>query len=371
MIRVTLEGVRKAFGSAIAVRDLDLDIEPGSFFAIVGPSGCGKTTTMRMIAGLERPDTGRIRIGDTIAFDGASLTHVGPARRDVGLMFQSYALWPHMTVFDNVSFGARVRGEDRRSMTRRVGEVLDRLQIAELVRRFPNELSGGQQQRVALARELVTGASVLLMDEPLSNLDARLRMDMRAELKRLHAETGKTIIYVTHDQFEALTLSTSMAVMHAGEVQQIGTPHEIYHRPVNAFVSEFIGLNPTNFLDAALTGHTLQIGDRPFELDSAAWDTGTTHVRPVLVGIRPENVHVETGGATNGAFPGTVEAAFQAGPNTYVQVSVTLHDRQQRLTAQTFQSSRPPPTPGSAVGVHIDVETMFVFDAQTKRSLRR
>ncbi len=367
MKAVRLEHVQKSFGTTVAVQDLCLKIEAGSFFAIVGPSGCGKTTTMRMIAGLEHPDGGRIQVGANVVFSDQTGEFVGPSQRDVGLMFQSYALWPHMNVYDNVSFGARVRREGRGEVRRRVVEVLERLKIANLIDRYPNELSGGQQQRVALARELVTGASVLLMDEPLSNLDARLRMDMRAELKRLHTETGKTIIYVTHDQFEALTLSSHLVVMHQGAVQQLGTPEQIYRAPANAFVSEFIGLNPINFLDARLRNGTLTIGGTTIPAPTAIGANGTA--RDVVIGIRPEYVSVVPEDGMADGVRARVESVFQAGPNTFVHLEVQEFGRDARLLAQSFGDGGPVATPGSEVRLLLDRDNVFVFDRETRHAL--
>lgn len=228
---VKLENITKRFGQTVAVNDVSLEIKGGDFFCLLGPSGCGKTTLLRMIAGLEKPDEGRIWIGDDLVYDSSDRTFIPPGSRRIGLVFQSYALWPHMTVEQNILFGLQVRKIPHDVQKRRLNEVNSLLQINGLERRYPNELSGGQQQRVALARELVTGADVLLMDEPLSNLDAQLRIDMRAELKRLHSDTEVTIIYVTHDQVEALSLSSMVSVLRNGVVHQCAPPDDIYNLP--------------------------------------------------------------------------------------------------------------------------------------------
>jgi len=252
MISLTLSNISKRFGEVVAVDDLNLDVEPGSFLTLLGPSGCGKTTVLRCIAGLEEPDEGEIRIGDRIVFSRAEGLLVPPGKRGLGLVFQSYALWPHMTVFQNVAFGLELQKLDKNEIAHRVQESLADLQMAGMEERYPHEMSGGQQQRVAVARMLAARPDVFLMDEPLSNLDARLRMDMRVELKRLHRASGATTIYVTHDQLEALTMSTQIAVMCRGQLFQVGTPDEIYRQPANLFVADFIGSPKINLLEATV-----------------------------------------------------------------------------------------------------------------------
>ena len=274
MSRIVLDHVTKRFGNTVAVDNLSLEIDSGSFFSLLGPSGCGKTTTMRLIAGLETADEGRIWIGEQLVFDSTDHANVAPGGRGIGMVFQNYALWPHMTVKENVLFGLKVRRIKDREQAQRLERVLKRLQIAELIDRYPSELSGGQQQRIALARELVTGARVLLMDEPLSNLDAKLRIDMRVELKELHEETGGTIIYVTHDQIEALTLSTRMALMKSGLMQQNDTPDRVFAYPQNLFVAQFMGQDPINLIEAQVSGKKLSLAGfelpRPDRLDKLA-----------------------------------------------------------------------------------------------------
>ena len=251
MASVTLRGLAKRYGAAVAVDGVDLAIDQGEMVALVGPSGCGKTTVLRMIAGLIEPDAGQVLIG------GQNVTRAPVHQRNLGLVFQSYALFPHMSVFENVAFGLRRRGVREPELGRRVGAALELVRLDHLAARFPKQLSGGQQQRVALARSVVTEPRVLLLDEPLSNLDASLRDDMRVELRRLQQRLGITTVFVTHDQQEALTLADRMAVMRAGRIVQLGAPQEVYERPATSFVAGFVGrsnLFPVEVLSEGLRG---------------------------------------------------------------------------------------------------------------------
>ncbi len=290
MRRVELRHVTKRFGKVVAVNDFSLVVEPGTFLTILGPSGCGKTTVLRMIAGLEEPDAGDILFDDRLVFSHQQGVFVPPAQRGVGMVFQSYALWPHMTVRQNVAFGLELARRSRQEIANRVTQTLAEMQMAGLEDRYPQEMSGGQQQRVALARMLACQPNIFLMDEPLSNLDARLRMDMRSELKRLHRNTGATTIYVTHDQLEALTMSTHVAVMKDGVLQQLDTPEAVYRRPATLFVADFIGSPKTNLLPATVRHHdgrtVLDFGT--FEIAYPA----LLSVERVVVGIRPESIGV-------------------------------------------------------------------------------
>lgn len=371
MSRVDLDHVVKRFGDALAVADLSLAIADGEFFSLVGPSGCGKTTTMRMIAGLEMPSAGRIAIDERPVFDSDRGVVLPPARRGVGMVFQSYALWPHMTVFENVAFGLRVRKVPQADMRARVAEVLERLRIGALALRYPSELSGGQQQRVALARELVAGARLLLMDEPLSNLDARLRMDMRAELKRLHRETGITIVYVTHDQMEALTLSTRMAVLRDGVVQQIGTPRQIYDRPSNLFVAEFLSLSQMSVLDGRIEAGAIRLGAHLLPLDVAgAASSSLEDGRLVQLGLRPEHLELRLDGAGGHALPARVEVSFVAGPNTITHVRLVDADGTgASLVVQ--EPVRRELEPDQPVAVVMAKDSLFLFDPASGERLGR
>jgi iron(III) transport system ATP-binding protein len=240
MVSVHLEKISKLFGSVRAVDNVSLDVREGELFFLLGPSGCGKTTCLRMVAGFYEPDEGQLRFGAKV------MNRVPPHLRNTGMVFQNYALWPHMTVFENVEYGLTLRGFSAEERRKKVMNALEIVQMTEHAQKSPNQLSGGQQQRIALARALVIEPDVLLLDEPLSNLDAKLRLEMRQEIKRIHAETHITTIYVTHDQKEALSIADRLAVMNAGRVEQVGTPREVYRRPVNRFVAEFIG--ETNFI---------------------------------------------------------------------------------------------------------------------------
>jgi len=286
VVAVRLEGITKSFGDVVAVRNVSLEIPEGQLFFILGPSGCGKTTMLRTVAGFEAPDSGRVY------FDGRDVTGTPPHRRNTGMVFQNYALWPHMTVFENVAYGLRVRGLDRSSVAARVAQALDMVRMPGEARRFPNQLSGGQQQRVALARALVIRPACLLLDEPLSNLDAKLRLEMRAEIRRIHAESRVTAIYVTHDQKEALSMAERLAVVSAGAIVQVGAPDEVYRTPADDFVAGFVG--ETNFLKGVV---------RAVGAASAAVDTGVGVItgvvqaerpvaagEPCVVSVRPEDI---------------------------------------------------------------------------------
>ncbi len=330
MSGVRLEGVRKTFGKVVALREVSLTVEDGEFFVLLGPSGCGKTTLLRCVAGLERVDRGRIFIGNR------EVTGLPPRRRNIAMVFQSYAVFPHMKVYDNIAFGLRMRRIPEMEVRRRVERVAAMLQIEALLDRYPAQLSGGQRQRVAVARALVVQPEVLLMDEPLSNLDALLRLHARAELKRLHQETGMTILYVTHDQVEAMSLGDRIAVMREGEIVQIDTPMRIYEAPATVFVGGFIGNPPMNFLHGVvedgqegrrfvLEGHRLLI----------PLPDGISPGQSLLLGIRAENIQADEE-PRPGALPATVLVVEPLG----AQLLVTA-----RLGDQTLKLSLPPGRP--------------------------
>ncbi len=283
MTAIELTGVSKVYpgaGSA-SVEDLSLKVEEGDFLCLLGPSGCGKSTTLRMIAGLEPPSSGIIRINGSVVDDVEGGQRVEAEHRGLGLVFQNYALWPHMKVRENVAFGPLMQKLGREETRRRVEGALSTLGIAAYAERYPSELSGGQQQRVAIARTLAAEPGVMLLDEPLSNLDARLRLEMRAEFQRIHRETGNTMLFVTHDQWEAMTLATRIVVMDQGRVQQVGTPMEIYDRPVNRFVAEFMGSPPINIIEASEAVVSAMGGS----LDSVSEGSGRV---VASAGVRPE-----------------------------------------------------------------------------------
>jgi iron(III) transport system ATP-binding protein len=298
---VEIAHLRKNFGAELAVRDLSLSVAQGEFVTLLGPSGCGKTTTLRCIAGLERPDGGEIRIGGDVVASAERGIYLDPEDRNIGMVFQSYAIWPHMTVFNNVAYGLRVRRASAAVIRERTTRALDLVGLADLADRYATKLSGGQRQRVALARAIVYQPRVLLFDEPLSNLDAKLREQMRVELVRLQQEVGITSIYVTHDQAEALVMSDRVVVMDKGTIQQIGDPQTIYAHPANSFVANFIGA--ANLLDAVLLGRSGELceleiplgeGHPPLRLQ-ATGGNGAVKGQRLLLSVRPEDIalHLE------------------------------------------------------------------------------
>ncbi|MDK2869402.1 MAG: multiple sugar transport system ATP-binding protein [Pyrococcus sp.] len=293
MAGVRLVGVWKQFGSFTAVKDLTLEVRDGEFLVLLGPSGCGKTTTLRMIAGLEEPTKGQIYIGDKLVADPEKGVFVPPKDRDIAMVFQSYALYPHMTVYENIAFPLKLRKVPKQEIDKKVREVAEMLGLTELLNRKPRELSGGQRQRVALGRAIVRRPQVFLMDEPLSNLDAKLRVKMRAELKKLQKQLGVTTIYVTHDQVEAMTMGDRIAVMNQGVLQQVGTPEEVYEKPANTFVAGFIGSPPMNFLDATITEDGfLDFGEFRLKLLPDQFEVLQDYVgKEVIFGIRPEDIY--------------------------------------------------------------------------------
>lgn len=290
MASVTYDHVTKRFGDVIAVNDLTIHIEDGEFLVFVGPSGCGKTTALRLLAGLEEISSGNIYIGDRLVND------VPPKDRDIAMVFQSYALYPHMTVYENMAFGLKLRKVPKKEIDRRVREAARILGIENLLDRKPKQLSGGQRQRVAVGRAIVREPAVFLMDEPLSNLDAKLRVQARAELSKLHQRLGTTFIYVTHDQVEAMTMGTRIAVINAGVLQQVDTPQNLYDRPANVFVAGFIGSPAMNFFSATLVERDGQVcvdtGDFLLPIPEDRQGTYRPHLgREIVFGIRPEDVH--------------------------------------------------------------------------------
>ncbi|MBX5443841.1 ABC transporter ATP-binding protein [Sphaerobacter sp.] len=296
MASISLRSLTKRFGTTVAVNNLNLDLEEGELVALLGPSGCGKTTTLRMIAGFEEADSG------TISFGGRDVTSLPPERRNTGMVFQNYALFPHLTVAQNVAFGLEMRKVPKAEIARRVDAILDKVQLRELADRYPRQLSGGQQQRTALARALVINPSVLLLDEPLANLDAKLREEMRFYIRSLQQEFGITTVYVTHDQSEALVLADRIAVMKDGVLQQVGTPTDIYQRPGNAWVADFIGL--TNLVPGVITDRegSRVLVDTDLGVLSGTGSDGLRTGDQVLLSIRPESLRITSG--TDTAHPG-------------------------------------------------------------------
>ncbi|WP_328998352.1 ABC transporter ATP-binding protein [Kribbella sp. NBC_00709] len=326
MAEVRLEGITKSFGGKTAVNDLNLTVEDQEFLTLVGPSGCGKSTTLRMICGLERATEGHI------FFDGKPVSWLPANKRDVSMVFQSYALYPHKTVRQNIGFALKMMRVPKATIAEQVLQAARTLDIEDLLDRKPRELSGGQRQRVALGRAIVRDAGAYLLDEPLSNLDAQLRVLMRAEIKRLHVDVARTFIYVTHDQVEAMTMSDRIAVMRDGVIQQCATPEEIYERPANRFVASFMGSPPMNFItgdlsdvDGIRTFRSSAIrlaltGTRPNEQPSAP-SGGAPADRRVVLGIRPEDITLSTT-PVDGHHPGKVFVSEPLGPDVLVTVRV-------------------------------------------------
>ncbi|MBE2184744.1 MAG: ABC transporter ATP-binding protein [Anaerolineae bacterium] len=313
MASIKIQKLVKTFGTVQAVAGIDLDMPDGEFVALLGPSGCGKTTTLRMIAGLEVPDSGVISIGDQ------DITMSQPRDRDVAMVFQDYALYPHMTIGENIGYPLKVRGVNKAEIIRRVTDVANQLQIGHLLERRPAQLSGGQQQRTALARAVVHRARVFLFDEPLSNLDAKLRLEARAFLKYLQREVGVTGVYVTHDQSEAMALADRIVVMSAGKIMQVGTPLEIYRQPANQFVAAFIGSPPMNLLAAvsdeaartlSIAGHTFPMRENFAQASKAS-----------VIGVRPEHLTIHTQPVENGLV-GKVYVTQPLGGETLILVHV-------------------------------------------------
>ena len=334
MPEIKLEHVTKRFEKFVAVEDLNMVIDDRDFVTLLGPSGCGKTTTLRMIAGLESPTEGRITIGDEVVFDAAEGINVSPAKRDIGFLFQNYALWPHMTVYQNIAFGLENLKWKKEDIRVRVDEMLALLKIEQFEKRYPAELSGGQQQRVAIARTRAPRPKVLFMDEPLSNLDAKLRMEMRTELKRLHADTDSTFVYVTHDQLEAMTLATKVCLMKTGVLQQYDPPLTVYRAPANRFVADFVG-NPTmNFVPAVAKkvsekAASVEMLGKTFRFDADREIAISDEPTDVVVGIRPEFLHIG-----DGPIESKVYATLPSGMETMVKLNVGSDT----LTAVAFGS---------------------------------
>jgi iron(III) transport system ATP-binding protein len=285
LAQVKIEHVGKKFGEVTAVDDFSVEISDGEFVSILGPSGCGKTTMLRMIAGFERATGGNIYIGDRLVSSAGGRIFVPPEKRGIGMVFQSYAVWPHMTVFENVAYPLKIQKKSKEEIRRRTEEVIELVHLTPYISRYPHQLSGGQQQRVALGRALVAEPALLLLDEPLSNLDAKLRESMRFEIKSLQEKTGVTVVYVTHDQAEAMAMSDRIVVMYSGVIQQIDRPIRIYEKPANKVVADFIGL--VNFIGAAVENNVAHIHDLRCEISNEAGITGKA-----LAAVRPEHIKI-------------------------------------------------------------------------------
>ena len=364
MSDIVLKNITKRFGKSVAVDNLNLTIDDGDFITLLGPSGCGKTTTLRMIAGLETPTEGEIWIDGKCVFSAEKGINVAPNKRDVGFLFQNYALWPHMTVYQNISFGLENMKWPKDRIRQEVDELLKMLKIEEFEKRYPSELSGGQQQRVAIARTLATEPKVLFMDEPLSNLDAKLRMDMRTELKRLHLETKSTFVYVTHDQLEAMTLSTKICLMKKGLLQQYAPPLTVYHSPANMFTADFVGNPSINLVEGVgsninLDEIKIRVGDLNMLFCPESNSVSLSGNHKIVLGIRPEYVNIEA----DSALKGSIYSTLPSGMETIVKVQLG----ELILTSVVFQGKDF--TVGEQVGVGFTGERCVLFDAETERYL--
>jgi multiple sugar transport system ATP-binding protein len=361
MATVTYDHVTKKFGDVFAVNDLSIQVRDEEFLVLVGPSGCGKTTALRMLAGLEEQTSGDILIGERVVND------VAPKDRDIAMVFQNYALYPHMSVYDNIAFGLKLRGMPKQEIERRVTEVGEMLAIGQLLKRKPKELSGGQRQRVAVGRAIAREPAVFLMDEPLSNLDAKLRIQTRAMLQKLHHRIRRTTIYVTHDQVEAMTMGDRIAVMKDGLLQQLDTPENLHERPTNVFVAGFIGSPSMNFFPAKIVpqdGRT--VADAGFFVAPVQGKAAEAAGKEVIVGIRPEDIHDMTHAPARDVLPvdTKVEVLEFLGNELQLELSAGGQSFFARVNTETQTK------PGAMLRVGFDLRKMHVFDKQTEVALR-
>jgi multiple sugar transport system ATP-binding protein len=367
MAEVVISNVYKMYGKVEAIHGINLEIKDKEFIVFVGPSGCGKSTTLRMIAGLETISSGTMRIGDRVIND------LAPKDRSVAMVFQNYALYPHMNVYDNMSFGLKLKKHPKEVIQSRVREAAEILGLTELLKRKPFELSGGQRQRVAMGRAIVRKPAVFLFDEPLSNLDAKLRTQMRAEIKRLHQKVQSTIVYVTHDQVEAMTLADRIVVMRDGYIEQVGSPVDLFQNPVNTFVAGFIGNPPMNLIPCSLEGDGKTIScQEKFSLPVPESKAGFLHAnghrgKDVIMGIRPESLSVNAGNHDHLPDAWKVNALVDfvepLGSETYLHVKI------QDIAFQARTKGTTTITEGDTVPLVFDLERMHLFDGTSKQRL--
>ena len=370
MATLEISALRKRFATLEVLKGIDISLEEGGFLVLIGPSGCGKSTLLNTIAGLESISSGEIRIGGQVVND------LHPSKRDIAMVFQSYALYPNMSVAENIAFGMEMRGVPKAEREKAVAGVARTLQIEHLLSRRPSQLSGGQRQRVAMGRALVRKPRVFLFDEPLSNLDAKLRVDMRVEIKRLHQQTGTTIVYVTHDQIEAMTLATKIAVLKDGELQQVGSPYEIYNSPSNLFVADFMGSPAMNLLEGKVTGangasrividrrdHPPIVLPVPTSADAAKLADGAK----VIFGIRPEAVNdtesMDRNAKSVSTFEAKVELVEPAGSDTYVITNAAGKVLTARMRADTQVRA------GETHSFAFNLDRAVLFDPETSRRI--
>ncbi len=366
MASITYEHVTKRFGDVVAVNDLDIFVEDKEFLVLVGPSGCGKSTALRLLAGLEEITEGEIKIGDRVVND------IAPKDRDIAMVFQSYALYPHMSVYDNMAFGLKLRKMDKKDIKKRVEDAASILGIEQLLQRKPRQLSGGQRQRVALGRAIVREPNVFLLDEPLSNLDAKLRVQTRAEISKLHKKLETTFIYVTHDQVEAMTMASRIAVMSAGVLQQIDSPKNLYDKPNNKFVAGFIGSPAMNFFEAKVEKAdgklVVDAGDFHVDIPKDKAAVYENYIgKPVIMGIRPEDIH-DPAYTPGGILPANVNAKVGVtelmGNEIYAYLENGLHNFVARLDPRSGFSF------GSDVQVVFNMGNFHIFDKDTEEAIR-
>jgi multiple sugar transport system ATP-binding protein len=354
MANLQIDNLSKSFGRTRAVKDLSLSVKDGEFLILLGPTGAGKTTTLRCVAGLEKPESG------TIAMDGAPVAGLSPAERDVALVFQSYALYPRKTVLENMAFPLEARGFTKAEIEARVTEIARKLRIDTLLDRKPAQLSGGQQQRVALGRAMVRQPRLFLMDEPLTNLDFKLRVEMRAELKRLQQELSATFFYVTNDQVEAMSMADRIAVLDHGILQQVDTPDNVYHHPANQFVAGFIGSPRMNFIGCRVEGDLLVSEDLAWRIPLSAEQVRKVGRREGLImGIRAEDVNLSYDIGGDGAVEGTVYVTEPLGDRTIIDIHVGKSNVKVKA-APTFEAA-----PGQSLWLHVNAEHLHIFDGAT------
>lgn len=357
MSLIELKNINKYYNKNHILHDINLSIEEGEFMTLLGPSGCGKTTTLRLIAGLEKPESGISTI-DGIEVDNAlNNFHLDSSKRNLSMVFQNYALWPHMTVYENTAFGLKMKKINKKEIKGLVEKALKKLQILDLSDRYPNELSGGQQQRVALARAIVTNPKILLLDEPLSNLDAKLRIEMRNELKKLHQELNTTIICVTHDQVEAMTLSTKIAVFDAGAIAQVSTPKTLYNKPKNLKVAEFIGNSSLNMLEgtyeALASGAIIKTSFAAFN-----FETSKISCTDIIITIRSEDIDILKEETPN-TISGTVTSVFPEGAQTQLQVKIGCE------TLNILTQSKEDYPVNSTIFMNFSYDNINIYDKST------
>ena len=350
MATVTIQRLTKSFGDHQVLKELDVTFQDGEFVTLLGPSGCGKTTTLRLIAGFEQPTSGKIWIGDTLVSDEHTL--LPPEKRDIGMVFQSYAVWPHMTVTENVAYPLRIKRVPKRETEERVRKMLGVVHLEQYADRLPSQLSGGQQQRVALARALVAEPKLLLLDEPLSNLDAKLRESMRFEIKELARSLGITVVYVTHDQSEAMTMSDRILLFNNGQVQQSGTPSEIYNHPVSPFVADFLG--KVSFFSGRAEAGRIHLPDWGFDLPAPEAAGGLSGA--VTVGIRPENIRLRKG---EGEIRGVIDRMYYLGDTTDLRVRVGRSEVRAILEGRAHARFAP------GEEVFLDIQDLMAFPGES------